>query len=136
MDPGETVAQTALREMREEIGVDLGESYVLGCLDDFVTRSGFAITPVVVWGGPTLAVELNADEVASIHRIPLTEFFRKDAPKLRKVKTSKHPILRMPIGKDHIAAPTAAIIYQFREVCLSGKATRVAHFEQPRFAWK
>jgi 8-oxo-dGTP pyrophosphatase MutT (NUDIX family) len=136
MDPGETVAETALREMHEEVGVDLHESHVLGCLDDFVTRSGFAITPVVIWGGPNLATEPNPDEVASIHRIPLREFFRKDAPKLRKVKTSEHPILRMPVGKDAIAAPTAALIYQFREVCLSGKATRVAHFEQPRFAWK
>jgi hypothetical protein len=42
----------------------------------------------------------------------------------------------MPVGRDHIAAPTAALIYQFREVCLLGRSTRVAHFEQPRFAWR
>lgn len=136
MDPGETEVQTALREMHEEVGVDLDESMVLGCLDDFVTRSGFAMTPVVVWGGPNLEAQPNPSEVESIHRIPLKELFRKDAPKLRKVKTSEHPILRMPVGKDHIAAPTAALIFQFREVCLRGKATRVAHFEQPRFAWR
>jgi len=46
------------------------------------------------------------------------------------------PVLRMPIGDDWIAAPTAAVLYQFREVCLLGRQTRVAHFEQPRFAWK
>jgi len=136
MDPGESVGETALREMHEEVGIKLEPANVLGCLDDFVTRSGFAITPVVIWGGPDLAADPNPDEVASVHRIPLREFCRKDAPKLRKVKTSEHPILRMPVGKDHIAAPTAALIYQFREVCLSGKDTRVAHFEQPRFAWK
>ena len=47
------------------------------------------------------------------------------------------PVLRMPVGTVHrIAAPTAAFIYQFREVCLRGLATRVAHYEQPGFAWK
>ena len=46
------------------------------------------------------------------------------------------PVLRMPVGDDWIAAPTAAILYQFREVCLRGEATRVAHYEQPAFAWR
>ena len=36
---------------------------------------------------------------------------------------------------DEVHAPTAAVIYQFREVALAGRATRVSHFEQPRFAW-
>jgi 8-oxo-dGTP pyrophosphatase MutT (NUDIX family) len=136
VDPGETLVQTALREMHEEVSVDLQEAHVLGVLDDFVTRSGFAMTPVIVWGGPQLAAVGNPDEVASIHRIPLREFFRADAPKLVETHTSEHPILRMPIGDDYIAAPTAALIYQFREVCLAGRHTRVAHYEQPEFAWR
>ena len=41
-----------------------------------------------------------------------------------------------PVGGGCIAAPTAAILYQFRELCLLGRPTRVAHFEQPSFAWK
>jgi hypothetical protein len=55
---------------------------------------------------------------------------------LSETSTSDAPILRMPVGDDHIAAPTAAILYQFREVCLFGRHTRVAHFEQPEFAWR
>jgi len=136
VDPGETLVQTALREMHEEVGVDLQESRVLGVLDDFVTRSGFAMTPVIVWGGPALTAVANPQEVASIHRIPLREFFRSDAPVLVDTHTSEHPILRMPVGDDYIAAPTAALIYQFREVCLAGRHTRVAHYEQPEFAWR
>lgn len=136
LDDGETEVMAALREMREEVGVDLPESAVLGRLDDFVTRSGFVMSPIVVWGGRHLAVDPNADEVASVHRIPLAEFLRADAPLLDPVEGSLHPILRMPIGDDHIAAPTAALIYQFREVCLLGRHTRVAHFEQPEFAWR
>ncbi len=136
VDPGESVIETALREMHEEIAVVLPEAAVLGRLDDFVTRSGFVMSPIVVWGGPRLDTWPNPQEVASVHRIPLSEFLRGDAPQLEPVADGSHPILRMPVGDDHIAAPTAAIIYQFREVCLCGRATRVAHFEQPQFAWK
>jgi 8-oxo-dGTP pyrophosphatase MutT (NUDIX family) len=136
VDPGETLIETALREMHEEVGVYLDDNHVLGVLDDFVTRSGFAMTPVIVWGGPELEAVPNPDEVASIHRIPLREFMREDAPLLDATHTSDHPILRMPVGDDYIAAPTAALIYQFREVCLAGRDTRVAHYEQPEFAWR
>lgn len=136
LDPGETVIETALREMREEVNVDLDESRVLGRLDDFVTRSGFVMTPIVVWGGAELATTPNPDEVASVHRIPLAEFLRDDAPLLSELEGSEHPVLRMPVGSDWIAAPTAALIYQFREVCLLGRETRVAHYEQPTFAWQ
>lgn len=136
LDSGETPVETALREMHEEVSVHLPSEAVLGRLDDFVTRSGFVMTPVVVWGGPGLAMWPNPQEVASVHRIPLSEFVRQDAPQLDSSTSGEHPVLRMPVGDDHIAAPTAAIIYQFREVCLLGRATRVAHFEQPEFAWR
>ena len=136
LDPGETVIETALREMHEEVNVDLDPSRVLGRLDDFVTRSGFVMSPIVVWGGAELATEPNPDEVASVHRIPLSEFLREDSPMLSDMAGSEHPVLRMPVGSDWIAAPTAALIYQFREVCLLGNETRVAHYEQPSFAWR
>ena len=116
--------------------MDIEESQVLGRLDDFVTRSGFVMTPIVVWAGRGAKTEPNPGEVASIHRIPLSEFLRQDAPLLEDMAGSEHPVLRMPVGSDYIAAPTAALIYQFREVCLLGRHTRVAHFEQPQFAWR
>ncbi len=136
IDPGETPEQTALREMHEEIGLRLGHERVLGRLDDFVTRSGFVITPVVIWAGPQSAFEPNPDEVESVHRIPVAEFLRADAPLLDHDNDGEHPVLRMPVGDDWIAAPTAAIIYQFREVCVLGRDTRVAHYDQPKFAWR
>ncbi len=136
VEAAETTVQTALREMREEVDLSLSEADVLGYLDDFVTRSGFVMTPVVVWAGKHVTVVPNPIEVESVHRIPVTEFLRKDAPLLEDRTGSEHPVLRMPVGDSWIAAPTAAIIYQFREVCLLGKQTRVAHFEQPDFAWR
>lgn len=136
IDEGETPETAALRELDEEVRLSLQPQAVLGLLDDYVTRSGFVITPVVVWAGPARVLDPNPDEVASIHRVPVTEFLRQDAPILDPSRASEHPVLRMPLGDDWFAAPTAAIVYQFREVCLLGRDTRVAHFDQPEFAWR
>lgn len=136
IDAGETPEQAVLRELNEEIHLELDDKAVMGRLDDFVTRSGFVMTPVLVWAGAARNIRPNPDEVASIHRIPITEFLRADAPMLADEGNSEHLVLRMPVGSAWIAAPTAAILYQFREVCIEGRSTRVAHFEQPAFAWK
>ena len=136
IDPGENPRQTALRELEEEVGLHLSEDSVLGYLDDFITRSGFHITPVVIWGGDGINLFANQEEVASIHRIPLSELLRSDAPVFDYEVEGKNPILLMPAGDACIATPTAAILYQFREVALLGTDTRVAHFEQPYFAWR
>ena len=136
IDPGENPVQTAFRELEEEVGLSLPADRLLGCLDDFITRSGFHITPVVIWGGITEHLHINEQEVASVHRIPCQELFRRDAPLLENGQESDRPILFMPVGETFIATPTAAILYQFREVALAGRATRVAHFEQPFFAWR
>jgi mutator protein MutT len=136
VDAGETPEQAALRELAEEVGLEVPAVAVLGRLDDFETRSGFVITPVVVWAGAGDRLRPNPAEVDSVHRIPVDEFLRADAPLLETVAGSDHPVLRMPIGASWIAAPTAAVLYQFREVCLFGRETRVAHYEQPRFAWR
>lgn len=134
-EPGEAPEQTALRELSEEVGLDLPPENVIGCLDDFITRSGFLITPVVVWGGPGVRLLKNEHEVSSIHRIPCLELLRADAPVLEP-GAGHHPILFMPVGNSWIAAPTAAILFQFREVALLGRNTRVAHYDQPAFAWR
>ena len=136
LDAGETHEETALRELEEEVGLRLPPAAVLGRLDDFVTRSGFIITPLVVWGGPQRELAAHAAEVASLHRIPVSEFLREDAPDLEDIPESDRPVLRMPVGTTWIAAPTAALLFQFREVALCNRATRVAHYEQPVFAWR
>lgn len=136
LEEGETPEDTALRELAEEVGLQLPEDRILGRLDDFATRSGFVITPIVVWGGSEVNLMPNPDEVRSVHRIPIREFLRPDAPLLEENPHSQHPILYMPVGYLSIASPTAALLYQFREVAILGRRTRVAHFEQPPFAWR
>lgn len=136
LDPGETATDAALRELNEEVRLRLVPDAVLGVLDDYATRSGFVITPIVLWGGRAAAMAGNPEEVSSIHRIPVAELLREDAPRLEPTAAGQHPVLRMPVGHGYIAAPTAALLYQFREVCLAGRNTRVAHFDQPPFAWR
>ncbi|MFC0282809.1 NUDIX hydrolase [Camelimonas abortus] len=134
-DPGETVTQTALRELREEIGLALDESAVLGVLDDYPTRSGYLMTPVVTWAGDPGAVVPNPAEVASVHFIPLAHVTRHDVVSFVDIPESPRKVIRLRLGESHIHAPTAAVIYQFREA-LAGRVTRVHELEQPVFAWK
>ncbi|WP_310733632.1 NUDIX hydrolase [Rubrivivax albus] len=136
IDAGETAEDAALRELAEEVALRPGAAAVLGRLDDYATRSGYVITPVVVAVGAAREVQPNPAEVASVHRVPVSELLRADAPILNHVAGAEHPVLRMPLGTRWIAAPTAAFLYQFREVCVLGRPTRVAHFDQPRFAWQ
>jgi len=132
-EPRESAGDAALRELREETGVAAEPGDVLGTLDDYATRSGFLITPVVVWGGPVGTLVRQSSEVARIHVIPLADFDRP--PELLRIPESPAPVLRLALLGGHVYAPTAAIIYQFCQLALHGLTTRVAHFEQPVFAW-
>jgi 8-oxo-dGTP pyrophosphatase MutT (NUDIX family) len=136
LDAGESAEQAALRELAEEVSLSLGPDSVLGLLDDYPTRSGYVITPVVVWGGDRPELAANPREVASVHRVPLEELERPGVPHLRSIPESDRPVLSIPMVGTHVHAPTAAILYQLREVVLRGLSTRVAHFEQPVFAWR
>ena len=134
-DEGETPAQAALRELHEELGLELGEGDVLGLLDDYPTRSGYLITPVVLWAGRSADLSPNPDEVASVHRIALDTIEDADAFSFTTIPESTRRVIRFRHAGQFIHAPTAALIYQFREV-LAGRDTRVAELEQPVFAWK
>jgi 8-oxo-dGTP pyrophosphatase MutT (NUDIX family) len=138
VDPGESPEQAALRELHEEIGLELGAGDVLGRLDDFVTRSGFVITPVVFWGGESRALAPNPEEVAAVYSVPIDDLDAPDIPTLRAIPESDRPVISLPIPMlgTSIHAPTAAVLFQLREVAIHGRATRVSHYEQPLFAWK
>ena len=134
-EPGESPEDAARRELHEETGVPVGPGEVLGLLDDYVTRSGYLITPVVVWGGPAdPGMRGPESEVAGIHVIPLADFDVE--PRLLRIPESAAPVIQLPLFGRYLHAPTAAIIYQFCQVALHGRMIRVAHFEQPVFAWK
>lgn len=133
-DDGETPAAAALRELEEELGLRRSGSDVLGLLDDYPTRSGYVITPVVVWCGRAAALTPNPDEVASVHVVPFSELDVE--PRFVAIPESPRPVVQLPLLGDLVHAPTAALLHQFREVALHARPTRVAHDEQPVFAWR
>lgn len=136
IDAGESPQEAVLRETGEEVDLHLPAENVLGVLDDYQTRSGYLITPVVVWGGADVTMQANPDEVESIHLVSFGELNRPDSPVFLDIPESDRPVIRLLVEDNFVHAPTAAVMYQFREVCLHGRHTRVDHYEQPLFAWK
>lgn len=134
-DPGESIEAAALRELEEETGVRADADAILGVLDDYVSRSGYVITPVVVWGGPAWQrLSWPASEVTWVYQIPLADLDVE--PQFIEIAESDAPVIRLPLFDRYLHAPTAAIVYQFCQVGLHGLHTRVAHFEAPVFAWR
>ena len=134
-DPGETLEQAALRELEEELGLSLPPENILGVLDDYPTRSGYAIAPVVAWLDDIGMLKPNPDEVASAHLFRLDHMLEDDAVEFETIPESPRRVIRLRLGEHHIHAPTAAVVYQFREL-VAGRITRVAELEQPVFAWR
>ena len=136
VDPGETVIDAALRELDEEVGVRLSDSTVLGLLDDYPTRSGYVITPVVIWGGGRLDPRPAPDEVVAVYRVGLHQLQREDSPRFITIPESPRPVVQIPLGNDLIHAPTGAVLLQLRWLCLEGRHDPVDELEQPVFAWE
>lgn len=141
LDPGESVLDAARRELSEEIGLDVPESALLGRLDDYPTRSGFVMSPVVLWAGlvstrPGVGQPLAPQpaEVAAVYGITAEQL--DVDPIFISIPESDNPVIRLPMFGRYVHAPTGAVLYQFREVVLHGRATRVDHLEQPVFAWR
>jgi 8-oxo-dGTP pyrophosphatase MutT (NUDIX family) len=135
VDAGETALDAALRELDEELGIRLGHESVIGWLDDYPARSGYVITPVVLWGGHDPTVKPARDEVLAVYRVGL-ETLLKSEPRFIKIPESDRPVLQLPLANQLIHAPTGAVLYQFRQVGLLGRiGERADEFEQPVFAW-
>ncbi|CAM4307767.1 putative NUDIX hydrolase [Mycobacterium basiliense] len=136
VDPGESAVDAALRELDEEIGITLPDSTVLGLLDDYPTRSGYVITPVVIWGGGRLDPRPVPDEVVAVYRVGLHQLQREDSPRFVAIPESPRPVVQVPLGNDLIHAPTGAVLLQLRWLCLEGRDDPVDELEQPVFAWQ
>jgi 8-oxo-dGTP pyrophosphatase MutT (NUDIX family) len=133
-DPGESAVQGALREVAEEVGLGLEEDAVLGLLDDYVTRSGYVMTPVVCWAGPVGELVGAEAEVAAVYQVPVADLDVE--PRFVSIPESDAPVIQLPLFGRYVHAPTAAIVHQFCRIACRGQVQRVAHYEQPVFAWR
>jgi len=66
-----TMEETALRETEEEIGLHRAHVSLLGRLPEYITRTGFRVTPVVGWAEPDFSLTLDAFEVEEVFEVPL-----------------------------------------------------------------
>jgi len=133
LDPGETALEAAIREVEEEIGLTLSPDHCLGRLDDYPTQTNFVISPFVFDGGHA-PLKPDPTEVASIHHFAMDTLRRPEAVELAPAPTGDRSLVRIHLGYHRIHAPTGALLYQFREVCLLGKTTRVADLSEPDWA--
>lgn len=135
VDPGESGLEAAVRELEEELGITAQTHDVLGRLDDYVTRSGFVITPFVVWSeGSIDSIVGSPDEVETVFAVSAEEL--DVPPRFVEIPESTKPVIQWPFRGHLIHAPTGAVIHQFCELALHGRHTRVDGFDQPVFAWR
>ena len=139
LDAGETSNQAALRELDEELGLTLDEEHVLGRLDDYITRSGFVITPVVIWGERAV-LRPDPGEVDRVFRVPLATLADPATVEILDGGDGEDggdaPLLTLLLFGYNVFAPTAAILHQFAELAVHDRVTRVARVGQPPFAWR
>jgi 8-oxo-dGTP pyrophosphatase MutT (NUDIX family) len=136
LDPGEDPVTAALRETEEEVGLRLGEEDVLGLMDDYGTRSGFVMTPVVLWAGGAGDLRPDPGEVQAVFRVGLHHLLREDSPRFTRIPQSERPVVELVLGEEVVHAPTAAVVLQLGWLGLQGRTDPVHHFEQPVFAWR
>jgi 8-oxo-dGTP pyrophosphatase MutT (NUDIX family) len=133
IESGESAVVAALRELREETSLVAVPADVLGLLDDFLTTSGYIITPVVIALAGPQRPRRSPAEVASIHPIPLGRLMAPGVPRWKDDPCGKE-LLQLPLRHDMIIhAPTGAILWQFAEVALRGRHTRVSELHEPAF---
>ena len=138
LDPGETVEQAGLRELEEEVGLAVPPEALAGRLDDYATRSNYVITPLVAVCAERQQLRPQRGEVASAHLVPISALDHPDVPRLRRIPQTERPVISVPLDQAlgvSIHAPTAAMLFQLREVALHGRHTRVSHYDAPVFAW-
>lgn len=135
IDQGETPVEAVIRECDEELALKLNADQVIGILDDYPTRSGYVITPVILASQDVQSIVPNPNEVARVYRISVREITREGAAQFANIPESQRPVIGLPLAGTLVHAPTAALLYQFAEL-LNGRVTRVQTLEQPVFAWR
>ncbi|MBV9725626.1 MAG: CoA pyrophosphatase [Gammaproteobacteria bacterium] len=126
MEPGdEGPAAAALREAREEIGLDQRFVSVIGYLPDHVVITGFRITPVVALVQPGFELELATQEVEDTFEVPLGYLFDPANHRLNRradLAGEQVEFREIPFGARTIWGATAGMLHTLYRVCAGPQA--------------
>ena len=121
-----TPERTALREAEEEVGIPAERVEILGRLPEYLTSTGYAVTPVVGWAEPPLTFRPDPREVADVFEVPLA--FLLDAGNHRYESALQRGRLRnywaMPYGERFIWGATAGMLVTFHRILAPKPMTR------------
>lgn len=103
---------TALRETYEEIGLGADRIELLGALPDYLTGTGFRVTPVVGLVHPPFELTLDAFEVAEAFEVPLSHFLdpANHQRHSMQVEGRTRHFHAMPYGDYYIWGATAGML--------------------------
>ncbi len=112
IDPGEDAVTAALREAREEVGLPAGLVELTGQLPDYMTGTGFRITPVVGLLAPGFVPVPSAAEVEEVFELPMSVLLDPAAPERRRAtwRGREREFWVWPHARHHIWGATAAIL--------------------------
>ena len=113
-----TPERTALREAREEVGIEDHRVEILGRLPEYRTSTGFAVTPVVGWAEPPLAFRPDPHEVAEVFEVPLAFLLdpRNHRYESAFYKGRMRKYWAMPYGQRFIWGATAGMLVTFQRI--------------------
>ena len=118
-------AAAALREAREEIGLEDSCVTVVGFLPDHVVISGFRVTPVVAMVRPGFELLLDAQEVEDTFEVPLAFVFdpANHRPRLHRFRTAdvEARMFDIPYGERNIWGATAGMLVTLYRLCIDGE---------------
>ena len=113
MEPGDAnLADTALREAREEIGVAPEFIEIVGFLDDYITSTGYRISPLVAILREGYSITPDRSEVADIFDVPLSHLMNAENHEMhaREWRGVKRIFYAIPYGERFIWGATAGML--------------------------
>ena len=110
-------ADAALREAREEVGLQAGQATALGYLDPMLTITGFRVLPMLALIEPDFVPQPDPGEVAEAFEVPLDLLL--DPARLEKIELQfggrpRH-VLQYRYEEQRIWGVTASILFNLRE---------------------
>ncbi len=113
---------TALRETEEEVGIDRSFVEVVGPIDTYVTRTGYAVTPIIGFVRPVFTLKPDPREVADVFEVPL-DFFLDPANHHIHSRTwqgRERRYYAMPYGERYVWGATAGMIKNLYHILAEG----------------